>query len=184
MKKTYLVYKQVNGIKQLVVASQEEWDAILKENRKVPAEKRRRFIKDCVEAGEDLDCMYIEVPASEHQTWNSRNTLLQRKRKVGELYKQVSFDSDIPGTDVESLHESVPSNVDLEGSAVDNILMEELREALRRWKPWAEELLDLYLSGRKRFCTEELCQKYGLSSRAVRKRKTAFEKFVLTFFKK
>ena len=63
MKKTYLVYKQVNGIKQLVVASQEEWDAILKENRKVPAEKRRRFIKDCVEAGEDLDCMYIEVPA-------------------------------------------------------------------------------------------------------------------------
>ena len=39
MKKTYLVYKQVNGIKQLVVASQEEWDAILKENRKVPAEK-------------------------------------------------------------------------------------------------------------------------------------------------
>ena len=184
MKKTYLVYKHVNGINQLVVASQEEWDAILKENRKVPAEKRRRFIKDCVEDGDVLDCIYIEVPISEHQAWNSRNTILQRKRKVGALYKQVSFDAGVSETDIESLHESVPSNVDLEESAVDNILMEELREALRRWKPWAEDLLDLYLSGRKRLCTEDLCQKYGLSSRAIRKRKAAFEKFVLTFIEK
>ena len=184
MKTTYLVYKQVNGVLQLAAATQEEWDAILKENRQMPAEKRRRFIKDCFEDGDELDCMYIEVPISEHQAWNSRNTILQRKRKAGELYKQVSFDAGVPGTGIESLHECVPSHVDLERGAVDHILMEELREALRRWKPWAEELLELYLTGRKRSCTDALCQKYGLSSRAVRKRKAAFEKFVLTFFKK
>ena len=34
MKTTYLIYKQVDGIRQLVVATQEEWDAILKENRR------------------------------------------------------------------------------------------------------------------------------------------------------
>ena len=28
MKTTYLVYKQVNGVRQLVTATQEEWDAI------------------------------------------------------------------------------------------------------------------------------------------------------------
>ena len=33
MKTTYLVYKQVNGVRQLVVATPAEWDAILKENR-------------------------------------------------------------------------------------------------------------------------------------------------------
>ena len=135
MKTTYLVYKQVNGVLQLAAATQEEWDAILKENRQMPAEKRRRFIKDCFEDGDELDCMYIEVPISEHQAWNSRNTILQRKRKAGELYKQVSFDTGVPGTGIESLHECVPSHVDLEGSAVDHVLMEELRESLRRWKP-------------------------------------------------
>ena len=184
MKTTYLVYKQVNGACQLAVATQEEWDAILKENRQMPSEKRRRFIKDCFEDGNELDCMYIEVPVLEHQKWNSRNTILQRKRKAGELYKQVSFDAGIPETDIGSLHESVPSNFDLEGIAVDHILMEELRSALRRWKPWAEELLDFYLSGRKRSCTSDLCKKYQLSERAVRKRKAAFEKFILAFFKK
>ncbi len=45
MKTTYLVYKQVNGVRQLVVATPAEWDAILKENRGLPAERRRYFIK-------------------------------------------------------------------------------------------------------------------------------------------
>ena len=36
MKFTYLVYKQVNGVRQLATATQEEWDAILKENRRLP----------------------------------------------------------------------------------------------------------------------------------------------------
>ncbi len=36
MKTTYLVYKQVDGVRQLVAATQEEWDAIMKENRGLP----------------------------------------------------------------------------------------------------------------------------------------------------
>ena len=62
--------------------------------------------------------------------------------------------------------------------------MEELKAALRKWKPWAEELLDLYLSGAKRSSTTALCEKYHLSSRAVQKRKADFEKFVLNFLGK
>ena len=38
MKTTYLVYKQVNGVRRLVVATPAEWDAILKENRGLPAD--------------------------------------------------------------------------------------------------------------------------------------------------
>lgn len=33
MKFTYLVYKQVNGTRQLAAATQEEWDAILKKKQ-------------------------------------------------------------------------------------------------------------------------------------------------------
>lgn len=39
MKTTYLIYKQVNGIRQLAEATPEEWDAILKENRGLPIKK-------------------------------------------------------------------------------------------------------------------------------------------------
>ncbi len=53
MKFTYLVYKQVNGTRQLAAATQEEWDAILKENRRLPLEQRRRFMKDCIEDGDE-----------------------------------------------------------------------------------------------------------------------------------
>ena len=90
----------------------------------------------------------------------------------------------MPEAGLESLHESVPSAFDLEGLATDHLLIEELKTALRKWKPWAEDLLELYLSGAKRSCTNGLCERYKLSDRAVQKRKTAFEKFVLDFLKK
>ena len=184
MKFTYLVYKQIDGIRQLAAATQEEWDTILKENRRLPSELRRRFIKDCFEDGDEVDCMYIEVSVPEHREWNSKNTISQKKRKIGLRYTQLSLDAGIPDADIESLHECVPSEFNLENLVADQVLMDELRRALRSWKPWAEELLELYLAGAKRSCTSVLCEKYQLSDRAVRKRKGAFEKFILNFLKK
>ena len=35
MKTTYLVYKQVDGVRQLVAATQEEWDAIMSIPREI-----------------------------------------------------------------------------------------------------------------------------------------------------
>ncbi len=184
MKFTYLVYKKVNGVRQLAVATQEEWDAILKENKRLPLEQRRRFMKDCIEDGDEVDCMYIEVPTSEHRKWNSKNTIRQKKRKIGMRYMHLSLDAGVPDADVETLHECVPSEFNLEGVVEDQILIEELKHALRAWQPWAEELMELYMAGAKRSCTSDLCKKYQLSDRAIRKRKTAFEKFVLNFLKK
>lgn len=184
MKITYLIKKQINNVQQLAVATQEEWDAIMKENRGLPMGKRRCFMIDCIKDEGELDCMYIEVSPEEYREWNSKNTVAARKRKIGLLYPHVSLDSEVSGTGSGTLHESIPSDYDLERIATDNILMEELRQALQVWKPWAEELLDLYMFGAKRTCTEELCKEYDLTDRAVRKRKKAFEKFVLRFLKK
>lgn len=184
MKTTYLIYKEVNGIRQLCAATHEEWDAILKENRSLPSELRRRFIRDCFEDGDDLDCMYIEVSVPAHQKWNSENTMRQHRRKKGEQYTMLSLDTSAPDAEADTLHEYIPSGFDLERMVTDAVLITELKEALRSWKPWAEELLDLYMAGQKRSCTQALCRKYQLTDRAVQKRKAAFEKFVLDFLKK
>lgn len=184
MKTAYLIYKEVNGTLQLCVATREEWDAILKENRSLPSEQRRRFIRDCFEDGGDLDCMYIEVSAPAHRKWNSENTMRQHSRKKGEQYAMLSLDTRAPGDGVDTLHEYIPSGFDLDRMVTDAVLMTELKKALRSWKPWAEELFGLYMAGQKRSCTQTLCQKYQLSDRAVQKRKAAFEKFVLEFLKK
>ena len=179
-----MVYKQVDGVQRLAAATQEEWDAIMKGNRGLPIEQRRCFMKDCFEDGDGLDCMYIEVTAAEYREWNSKNTVTQRKRKASSIYPLLSLDAGIPETGLESLHESVPSDFSLERLATDHILIGELKAALRKWKPWAEELLELYLSGAKRSCTDGLCEKYQVSDRTVQRRKDAFKKFILDFLKK
>lgn len=184
MKTAYLIYKEVNGIRQLCPATREEWDAILKENRSLPSEQRRRFMRDCFEDGDDLDCMYIEVSAPAHRKWNSENTMHQHRRKKGKQYTMLSLDTSAPGAETDTLHEYIPSGFDLERMVTDAVLMAELKKALRLWKPWAEELLDLYMAGQKRSCTQTLCQKYQRTDRAVQKRKAAFEKFILDFLKK
>ena len=99
-------------------------------------------------------------------------------------YTHQSLDTGVPDTDAETLHECVPTEFSLEGVVTDQVLMEELKCALRAWQPWAEELRKFYMAGAKRSCTSVLCKKYRLSDRAVRKRKAAFEKFVLDFLKK
>jgi len=91
MKTTYLIYKQVDGVQQLVVATQEEWDAIMKGNRGLPIEQRRCFMKDCFTDGDELDCMFIEMTAAEYRKWNSKNTVHQRIRKTGALHLHLSL---------------------------------------------------------------------------------------------
>ena len=183
MKTTYLIYKEIDGIRQLVVARPEEWDAILKANKKLPETKQRRFELNCIEEDGELDRMYIEISAEEHRAWNSKNTVSQRNRKEGAEYVHLSLDAPIQDADVDSLHDTVASDFDLEGLASDRVLIEELYQALKSWKPWASELLTIYMSGGKRSCTSLLCEKYGLKERAVRYRKEQFEEFVTKFLK-
>lgn len=184
MKTTYLIYKQINGLRQLAVASQQEWDVVLKENRQLPPAQRRRFMKDCIADGAELDCMYIEVSAEEHRQWNSKNTVCQRSRQAGKSFVVQSLDANDPDNEMEPLYRSIPSNFDLEQMMGDKVLFDQLRKALREWKPWGEELLDLYMAGKKRSCSLTFCEKYHIKERTARKCKESFEKFILDFSKK
>ena len=93
-------------------------------------------MKDCFEDGDELDCMYIEVTVAEYREWNSKNTVTQRNRKAGALYSLLSLDAGVPESRIESLHESVPADFNLERLTTDHLLIEELKTALRKWKPW------------------------------------------------
>ena len=183
MKTTYLIYKEINGSRQLVVATREEWDAILKANKKLPETEQRRFELSCIEEDGELDRMYIEITAEEHRAWNSKNTVSQRNRKEGAEYVHLSLDAPIQDVEVDSLYDTVASDFDLEGLASARVLMEELYQALQVWRPWAPELLTIYMHGGRRSCTALLCEKYGLKERAVQYRKERFEEFVKKFLK-
>lgn len=185
MKKTQylLLKKQPDGSVRLEAVTQSEWNETLSANRLVSSDQRRHFIVDCIEDGNDLDCMYIEVSPQEHRSWNIGNTMRQKNRKRGQDYTFLPIDASIR-EDLGSIQDSLVSDCDLERLATDNVLMDELRKALRAWRPWAEELLDIYLNGGKHTCTPYLIEKYKIGERGVQKRKVAFEKFILNFLKK
>lgn len=101
-----------------------------------------------------------------------------------EVWLKRAVKNSVAFTEAESLHEAISCGFDLEAIAIDRVLMEELETALKSWKPWANELLKLYLEGKGRSCTISLSEKYHITDRAIQKRKTAFEKFVVVFLKK
>ena len=182
MKTTVLIYKEVDGKRRLVQAAQEEWNEILKANQGLPMEKRRLFEKNCFDNGPELDCMYIEVSYNEYKRWHSSNEMVGRKRKTNSPYPVLSLDAPAKDTEASDYHEVVPSPCNTEKSALDKIMLEELRKALEKWRPWANDLLDLYMDGKRRESTNWLAVSCGVSQQMARRYKKDFENFLKNFF--
>ena len=60
MKVTYLVFEKGIG-SALRVATKEEWNRIMQENRALPREQRRFFMQDTFEDCGSMDSLYIET---------------------------------------------------------------------------------------------------------------------------
>lgn len=69
-------------------------------------------------------------------------------------------------------------NLDWEMRMLSDIRMRELRQALRNWKPWASEMLELYLDGRQLQAAKIMSTCHGISEQMVRRRKKEFEAYV------
>ena len=67
---------------------------------------------------------------------------------------------------------------ELSASIPDQMVIDMLRIELAEWRPWANDLLDYYLSGTERSCSEAISEKYGVSTRTVRKYKQQLEDFI------
>ena len=183
MKTTYLINKrQPDGTVRLEVATYDEWLVLVEANKLLPPSRRRYFIRDYIADGYELDCMVIEISRQEYRTWNREHMAAERNRSFGKKFQHLSLDAKLFSADEgESLQDSLIVSDLMENSVCDRILIENLRAALTRWKPWANGLLDLYLQGQKKRCTAVLAADCGVSQQTARKYKRQFENFIKNF---
>ena len=181
MKTTYLVFE--NGIgSALRVASKEEWNRILQENRNLPRELRRFFVQDCFEDCGMMDCLYIEASREEYDKWHAENQRKYRQRTDCGDVEIISLDVSVVTEDSSTMLDVMPDGVDWEDVILDGLRMRELRKRLAVWKEWANELLDYYLDGEQVAATRILAEKYGVSEQIIRRRKRMLEDYVKAYF--
>lgn len=182
---TFLVFKDTNAEeKELVIATAEEWNAILEKNRTLPREERRFFIENVIKESDYTDTMYIETTKEKYDKWHSQAVSQYEKDQYGKDFIFISTEQPSRDNPEITVGDTISDGFDLEASAVDSILMEELRVALQNWREWAVELFDYWRVGKYRTCSKELIQKYGISYVTIAKRKNRFEAFVKIFFSK
>lgn len=180
---TILIYRDSTDPKKgLKEATQEEWSAILKSNKGLPMCKRRCFIEDSFEDCGVIDRMFIEVTLGAYKEWDRERKRQSRNEEQRSSYQHISLDYQGGDDDSRSFDEFIASGFDLEGDVLSRNDIEAFHQALTKWRPWAMEMLENYLSGERRCCTQKLCEKYGVSAVVIRKRKRDFEKFARKFF--
>lgn len=179
---TFLVFKDTNAEeKELVIATAEEWNAILEKNRTLPREERRFFIENVIKESDYTDTMYIETTKEKYDKWHSQAVSQYEKDQYGKDFIFISTEQPSRDNPEITVGDTISDGFDLESAVLDEVLMEELRVALQNWREWAVELFDYWRVGKYRTCSKELIQKYGISYVTIAKRKKRFETFVKNF---
>ena len=162
--------------------SLEEWVAILRKNKTLPAESKRYFIIDCIIEDEELDRMFIEVDRDTYNEWHRDNQAAYRNRIAKNLFLHLSMDVEIENGKGDTLRDILPSDYALEAHAASNLTMAKLRAELEAWKPWALVLLKAYITGDGKICTKKIATQYHVSEQTIRKYKRQFKEFIKDFF--
>lgn len=183
MKTTYLMNKlQADGTIQLTVVGHEEWLAVVKANKLLPLENQRYFIRDCISDNGDLDWMIIETTREDYLEWHREQTASERNRTWMQTFQKQSLDAEISIEDgTTTLHDMASDMDSIEENYFSQLWIEDLRKALDEWKPWANDLLNMYLQGQGRSCADVLARKYGISQRMIRKYKVQLKIFIKNF---
>lgn len=183
MKITYLMNKtQADGSIQLSIVTHEEWLAVVKANKQLPLERQRYFIRDYIADGSDMDWMIIETTREDYLAWHREQAASERNRAWVQTFQKLSLDAEVSIEDgTTTLHDVIPDTNCIEENCCSQLWIEDLRRALRGWKPWANDLLDMYLQGQGRSCADVLARKYGISQRMIRKYKVQFKNFIKNF---
>ena len=185
MKNTFLVLNDPKNPKSgLRVATLAEWDQILKANKELPREQRRFFIADSFEDCGEIDCMYIETTREEYNKWHSDRQEIYRKRKCGDNYSVFPFSEPVYGSEEElELEDTVSDGFDLEEYVTDSVLIDEIREAVKKRNVWEIDFFDYCLNGSFRSCNKEMREKYCISHETLNRRKQKFILFLKNFLK-
>ena len=161
------------------VASKDEWNQILNDNRGKPMKKRRLFTRDRIVEGNNKDDLYIESTIAEYKKWFNRE---KDKREIRECAKAYSFFSmDIPSSKDIPESERVTNYQNVIDFADIAILFDQLVLVLDIWKPWATELLKLRMSEHRNQAAAILSKKHGISQRQYERRIRQLEKYIKYF---
>lgn len=184
MKITFLVKKaRDDGSTQLVDVPHSEWRLVVEANKALPADQQRYFIVDTIIEDGEVDSMVMEAPRDKYLEWHKEHMAKLRNWKAQKRFKTLSLETRVTtGEYTTSLGDNIASKRTVEDEVCDRMTWDVLIAELALWKPWANELLDLYLQGQKKICTGKMAQKYGVSPQVIRKYKRQFEAFVKKFF--
>lgn len=116
MKITYLINQvQPDGSTRLSAVSVNEWRSAIRENEGLPPERQRYFIRDYIADENDMDCMVIEVSASEYIQWDKGRSAARRNREAGKNFHVSSLDAPLAGMDCTMARlEQLPDQTQLE----------------------------------------------------------------------
>ena len=178
----YLVKRQnENGEIYLDQASTDEWTEILQNNRTCPRELRRYFIRDCIVEGEEVDSIFIEVSEEEYREWHRENETKRRRRIQDEDVVVLSLNAKVNGGEGDELIDLIPGKDNTEEDVLMNLLFVELRCRLAAWKPWANELLSVFMTLPKDQIISFIVNKDGVTIRTAQRRKKELENYIRKF---
>lgn len=94
MKTTYLFKEETtNGQKKLRIGTAQEFAKIAEQNRTLPIEERRYFIKEKSLDSDSPDYLFIEVDRDEYNQWNRENNARYKNTAAGQTYTMVSLEA-------------------------------------------------------------------------------------------
>lgn len=99
-------------------------------------------------------------------------------------YSVFPFSEPVYGSEEElELEDTVSDGFDLEEYVTDSVLIDEIREAVKKRNVWEIDFFDYCLNGSFRSCNKEMREKYGISHETLNRRKQKFILFLKNFLK-
>jgi len=89
--------------------------------------------------------MVIETSLADYREWDRGRPAEKRNRRAGQVIQQLSLDAPLHDSeDSGSLLNLITADSQVVSETCDIVLMDELKKALASWRPWANDLLELY----------------------------------------
>lgn len=168
----------------LELVTRKEWLEAVRQKPVLPKEQRRYFIKDCIIEKGEFDCIYMEVSYKEYLEWNREHMKKERNRQASLNFTHLSLENSLYASeDSRQISEELVSEENVEDKVLDLVRLKELRQKLRKWRPWGVDMLELYLTEQQRQAPSIIASKYQVSPQRARRYRGQFEKFLKKFFK-
>lgn len=178
----YLVRKTgEDGVTRMVEVTKEEWRGIVAENSDKPNAQKRKFIPDMIVEDGNMDCLVMEAPASMFRLWDAGYQAARRSRSAQKRFEVISMDNVLDEESGLTYGDTLSTTTSFEESVEGEWFLEELRKVVVQWRFWGPVLLDFYLAGKRRSCTQEFAKMLGISEQMARAYKREFEKFVIDY---